>query len=401
MPLGPAFALCLTLSAAVFSASAAPSPFYELQERQWGVPAFFITLAVAVYAVAFLLALLTMGSLADHVGYRPVIAVSMAIQAASMLAFMVAPSIEWVIVARATQGFAMGASVGALGACVTLFTPGRATTTGTTLAVVSPQLGSALGSLTAGWAIQYLSQPAVVVYGCYAALFGVGAVAVAFLPGNRPNRIWQWSLHVPSVAVPPSAHAAFWRTAPVIFAGWMLGGLYLGLVPILVRDLLGAVNPLAGGVTVAAFSAISGFAGLAARHLAPRVAVIAGPSAMTAGALTVGVATLTGSFPLFLLATLFGAIGYGVSSVGAIRTIMAFVDPVDRSSVFSSTYVIGYIAFGAPIALAGLLAGVVSLASVTVWYSLVAAALAVFGLVMVQRLGRAVPERRPSHRRDH
>jgi len=391
IPPGLAFGLCLILITGVFAATAAPSPFYELQQRQWGFPAALMTVAVAIYAVTFLAALLTIGSLADYVGHRFVIGVAMLAQATSMLLFISASSIEWVILGRAAQGLGMGAVVGALGACITLFAPGKsAVKLGPTVAAVSPQAGSALGSLTAGWAIQSLYQPGPLVFGCYAILFAIGGLAAFFLPGERPRRARIWSSLRPSLTVPLAARSAFWRAVPVIFAGWMLGALYLSLVPLLVREMLGGASPLTGGITIAAFSAFGAVAGLAAGRLSARNAATWGGSVMLVGALTAVLATLVGSFPLFAAATVLGALGYGGSNVGAIRTIIPLVDPAHRSEVFSAIYVVGYVAFGLPVILAGLAADSLGVVTVTFWYSVGTAALTLFGTVMVARTGAVV-----------
>lgn len=64
------------------------------------LPAAVLTLAFDVYAVGFLAALLTLGSLSDHVGRRPVLIGALIIQLASIVMFLVAPDIGWVIAAR-------------------------------------------------------------------------------------------------------------------------------------------------------------------------------------------------------------------------------------------------------------------------------------------------------------
>jgi MFS family permease len=53
-----------------------------------------------VYAVAVLTALLTVGSLSDHVGRRPVLLTAVALQAATLIVFVTAGGVPELLVAR-------------------------------------------------------------------------------------------------------------------------------------------------------------------------------------------------------------------------------------------------------------------------------------------------------------
>ena len=61
-------------------------------------------------------ALLTVGSLSDYVGRRPVLLVAIAMQAVTMLLFTTAHSVPDLIAARVLQGLSAGGALGALGA---------------------------------------------------------------------------------------------------------------------------------------------------------------------------------------------------------------------------------------------------------------------------------------------
>ena len=65
-------------------------------------PQTLLTLAFAVFAVGFLVAVLILGSLSDRVGRRPVLIGALIVQLASNVMFLVAPDIGWVIGPRAS-----------------------------------------------------------------------------------------------------------------------------------------------------------------------------------------------------------------------------------------------------------------------------------------------------------
>lgn len=55
------------------AASSAPTPLYQVYQDNLHFSAAMLTVIFGVYAVSLLAALLTVGSLSDHVGRRPVI----------------------------------------------------------------------------------------------------------------------------------------------------------------------------------------------------------------------------------------------------------------------------------------------------------------------------------------
>src|ERR1700743_2230146 len=73
-PRAAAFWLLGTILVAFMFAAGAPSPLYVVYQARWDFSATTLTTVFAVYAVALLFALVTVGALSDHVGRRPVLA---------------------------------------------------------------------------------------------------------------------------------------------------------------------------------------------------------------------------------------------------------------------------------------------------------------------------------------
>ena len=105
-PLHPhrAFWLIAATYVMVLFASAAPSPLYPIYQELWGFSSLTLTLVFAVYVVTMLVSLLTVGSLSDHIGRRPVLAVALVLLIASMVLFVVAQDVGTLLAARALQG---------------------------------------------------------------------------------------------------------------------------------------------------------------------------------------------------------------------------------------------------------------------------------------------------------
>jgi MFS family permease len=84
-PLGVALYLQASIILAFLAASIAPTPLYALYQARWGFTPITITAVFGIYALAVLAALLTVGSLSDHVGRRPVLLAAILIQAAALV----------------------------------------------------------------------------------------------------------------------------------------------------------------------------------------------------------------------------------------------------------------------------------------------------------------------------
>src|SRR4051794_16611021 len=70
------FLLLASLVVSFLAGSSAPSPLYGLYQRAWGFSPITITIVFGVYAIAVLASLLTVGSLSDYIGRKPVLLVA-------------------------------------------------------------------------------------------------------------------------------------------------------------------------------------------------------------------------------------------------------------------------------------------------------------------------------------
>lgn len=341
---------------ALMAAAGAPSPLYVVYQQRWGFSATVLTFVFAVYALALLVALLTVGALSDHVGRRPVLLIALTAQAAAMVLFLIADGPHGLLLARAAQGLATGAATGAISAGLVDLQPPSAKNLGAVLNSAGTPSGVALGGVTSGLVLQYVPAPTTVVFAAFAGVFLLLAVAVAWLPETSPRRPGALASLLPRAAVPSEARGAFLRVAPAATAGWALVGLYLSLGPSLAREVLGIDSGLAGGLVVAALTGTGALVGTPLRGMAPRKLMIGGPTALAAGTLLVALA-LAGhpSTALFFAGTLVAGAGFGTGFLGAFGTLAA-VPTSRRAELFSSFYIISYLALSIPAVLAGILA---------------------------------------------
>src|SRR5579862_2765777 len=92
------------LIALLYCGSSVPSPLYRVYQSRWHFGDAMLTGVFSVYAVTVVVSLLLFGPLSDRCGRRTLTAVGLAIVTTSMLAFLLAPNVAWLFIARALQG---------------------------------------------------------------------------------------------------------------------------------------------------------------------------------------------------------------------------------------------------------------------------------------------------------
>src|SRR5712692_4592449 len=103
LPDALAFVLPASIILVFLAGSSAPTPLYTLYQAAGGFSPITTTIVFGVYALAVLAALLTVGSLSDYVGRRPVLLVAIVLQAVVMLVFATAGGVLHLLVARIVQ----------------------------------------------------------------------------------------------------------------------------------------------------------------------------------------------------------------------------------------------------------------------------------------------------------
>ncbi len=344
-----AFYLQCSIILFFLAGSSAPTPLYPVYQAAWGFTPITITIVFGIYAIAVLASLLTVGSLSDHLGRRPVLLATTLAQAAAMGMFATADGVGALIAARVVQGLATGAAAGAVGAGLVDLDRAR----GTLANSVAPLIGTGSGALLSGLFVQFLPAPTTLVYLVLAATFVVQASGVALMPETVTRRPGALASLRPSFRIPPAVRGPMLIAASALIATWSLIGFYASLGPALVRTLTGSPSRALGGVAVTVLAAGGVAAVLATRSRPPRTVIQLGTGALVVGIAITLVAMARLSTPTFFAgATLAGA-GFGMAFQGAIRSVVPLAEVHERAGVLSVLYVIAYLAMGGPAVLGG------------------------------------------------
>jgi predicted MFS family arabinose efflux permease len=366
------------------AASSASTPLYALYRAEWTFSPFLLTVAFAAYAIALLLTLLFVGRLSDRIGRRPVILGALLFEGASMLLFLNATDIGWLIGARLVLGVATGLATSALSAAIIDLSAQR----GGFINGVSPLFGMGVGALGGGLLAQYAPAPLHFIYALLLGLFALQFIRTWFSRETagalRPDA-WQ---PLPKIAVPPAARATLLLVSPVNIAAWALCGFYLSLMPSLLQQVTGITALGFSGLAVALLAFSGAAAVVVARHQSGYRALAGGTMAMIPGSLLILVGIISGSVALLLVGSVFAGAGLGAGFLGAIKSIVPLAEPHERAGLMAVFYIESYLANALPAMSAGLLVQVIGLKTTAQAMSLLVLCLSAIAAVTVRKIGR-------------
>ncbi|WP_287810939.1 MFS transporter [Pseudomonas sp.] len=359
------------------AASSAPTPLYHVYQEAWQFSPGMLTMVFGVYALSLLAALLTVGSLSDYIGRRPVLRVALLLNMLSMLAFIYARDVSWLLAARVVQGFATGMATSSLGAALLDNDRNK----GPLLNSLAPLLGMALGGLGSGLLVQYAPWPTGLVYAVLLGVLVVQAVLLVWLPESVSAQAGALASLRPRLSVPPQARAAVWRMLPVNTAVWMTGGFFLSLAPSLVRAATGSTSNLIGGALVATLTLSGAGAIYALRTVAAEKVLRLGTVLLAIGIGLVLLAANQQALTLFFVGAVIAGAGFGSGFLGSARSVLPLAHAHERAGLMSTFYVLSYLAFCAPAILAGFLVRSIGLVATSDGYGMLQIALCVVALV--------------------
>lgn len=315
-----------------------------------GLGADVVAALFAVYAAALVPGLLVGGPLSDRFGRRAVVLPFAVLSPVATLVLVLGPhSLVAVTAGRALGGLCSGTVFGAATAWVRDLSGGDAGSARRTALALS--LGFGAGPVAAAVAAQWTPDPLIDPYLPHLVL-GVAAAAWLWrVPGPAPET------RSSRARLPEALRSRrFWLAvapaAPVVF-----GSISVALI-VLPEET--GLSPLATGLlTALAFAGGIGVQSPARRLEArrPGAGVIAGLACSAAGAAACAGAVILGSAPLTALAALLLGLAYGLCLVSGLRQSEELAGPRDRGTVLSAYYVLAYLGFAMPYALAAVNGG--------------------------------------------
>jgi MFS family permease len=354
LPRAAAFWLVAGTTATLLAASSAPSPLYPVYQAEFGFSALTLTAIFAVYVLALLLSLLTVGRLSDFLGRRPVLAAALLVEAGAMAVFLDAHSVTALFAARIVQGLATGAAVGVVGAYLLDLQPTNGSRLGSLVNGAAATSGLGLGAIASGVLIQYGPQPTRLIFGIFTAAFIALALMTVVLPETVERAPGALAALRPQVFVPSRAAHAFLRAVPTMASTWMLGGLMFSIGGSLLATVFRQHNHAVVGLVIGAFAGSSAIASILLRNRSPQAMGRQGTVLLFFGTALLLAAVASSSLAIFIVAAVTAGLGFGPAYLGAFRTVSQLAAPHERAALISAIYVVSYLAFSIPALLAGL-----------------------------------------------
>lgn len=388
LPHPVAFAGVSVTLLAFFVAAGAPSPLLALREAEWRFPTWELGIAFSAYAFALLGTLLVVGSLSDHIGRRPVLLGSLAVEIVALAVFIGADSIGWLITARVVQGIATGGATAAFSAAVVELAPAGHKRMGAIITGVAPAGGLGLGALVSGALAHVSESTSAFLFGALA-LVMVGSVVVAALSAEtvtrRPGALA--SLR-PQLTVPTRARRTFAAAVPIFVATWMVPTLFIGLMPTILAGVFGIHDPLVTGAVSFAQPTAAAIAGALTASRRARTMLVLGALAVAVGAIVIILGIALALLPVLIIGGVVGGAGFGAAFSAALRELTPLAEAHERAGLFAAVYLVSYLAFGVPAVIATALVTPLGLLPVALGFGaviLLAAGIGIGAQVRVRR----------------
>jgi MFS family permease len=382
LPRSPAFWLVAATTATLTAASSAPSPLYPVYQAEFWFSTITLTMIFAVYVLALLMSLLTVGRLSDYIGRRVTLAGALVVEGGAMALFLGADGVGWLVGARIVQGFATGAALGVLGAYLLDLQPGDGSRLGSLVNSVAPTFGLGLGAVATGLLVQYAPHPTRLIFAILTALFVALALTTVMLPETVERMPGALAALRPRVAVPARARRAFVSAVPTMVATWALGGLILSVGGSLLGTVFGQTNHGVVGIVIGLLPLAAAAAAVLVRDLLPSTMARVGDAVLAVGTALFLLALWSSSMALFVVASIVAGAGFGSAFLGALRSVSQLAEPHERAALLSAVYVVSYVAFSVPALAAGVLTTHIGLRTTALGYGGFVAVVAVGALVL-------------------
>jgi MFS family permease len=365
------FVIAAAAGAATLTAASAPSPLYPVYQHLWGFSAFTLTIIFAVYVAALLAALLTVGSLSDRIGRRPVASGALVILALGMVLFAIAGDSSGLMAARIVQGFAVGAATGTITAMI--LDSGPTPRFGSIVSSAVPSLGIAIGAVLAGALVEFAPLPRQLVFWMLTVVYVVLAALVWLIPERaRPestSRESLWRSLLPSAGLPQATRPVFFALVPSIVATWALAGLYLSLGSSVIGTVLNVHSHFVVGIVLGVFF-VAGMSGtVVSAVLPPQLREGFGYGTLTLGVVVTIAAMLISALPIYVVGSGIAGLGFGAAFRFAVHTLGEASPEDQRGQVFATMYIVSYVAFSVPALVGGLAVGLLGLEPTVVAYA--------------------------------
>jgi MFS family permease len=374
-----------------------PTPLYVIYQQELGFAPSMITVVFAVYAAGVLAALLLFGRASDQWGRRRVLLAGLGCAALAAVTFLLAQGLALLFVGRVLSGLSAGIFTGtATAALVDLAGEGQGRRA-TLVAAAFNMGGLGLGPLVAGLLAQFAPMPLRLPFWVALGLVLLAAGAVWAVPetGSIPAHP---HLRISRPDLPPEVRPVFVRAATAGFAGFAVLGVFTGVAPSFLLDVLHEGNHVLSGAVVFTVFAASTLGQIVLVPRLGRRALAAGCMGLIIGLGLLASGLATTSLVLVIAAAVVAGLGQGLTLRGGLEAVNSRAPAERRAGVASSFFMVLYVAIAGPVIGEGVAADHIGLQPAGIAFSIAVSAVAAIALAMLvprrARSGAPLPSRR-------
>ncbi|MEU2774329.1 MFS transporter [Streptomyces sp. NPDC007162] len=344
LPHGAGFWIIALAFSTELAFCAVPTPLYAIYQQRDGFPTIILTIIFGAYAVGVMLSLYLAGHVSDWLGRRRVILGSLLVNLLAAILFLVRDDVAGLIVAR----FISGLGIGILTATATAHlselaaaahhVKGRVALVSTFANLGGIGVGPLIGGLIATWS----TRPLIVPYAAFAILLLVEGIMVAFVPETVERRAQRPAYRPQRVAVPTAGRGAFWAAGAAAFGAFSVFGTFMGLSSTFLVGLLGLHSHLLAGLSPFVVFMAAALAQILTVRLAMRPQIGLAVALAALGLVSIGVAAVVASLPLFLIGGGVAGAGIGILFRAALGTVAAVADAERRGEALAGVFLIAY-----------------------------------------------------------
>jgi MFS family permease len=321
-----------------------PTPLYPEYQQRFGFSTGVLTVIFAVAAAGVLPSLLLIGPLSDRLGRRPILLFALAMVVLSTVCFLLADSLDWLLVARFIAGVGIGALAGTAGAALAELAPNGDHARAALVSSATTVTGQAVGPLLAGILTAYAPLPLRLVFWVDLGLIALAVAGVLIAPETVDrSAARRTARRGPRVGVPPAARSAFLLASLAALAAFGVLGLISALGPTLIVRLLHVHNRAVGGLVVFGLLGTSALVQILGRGLPVRITLFSGCGAIALGMGLVVLAQPADSLVVFATGIVIAGAGQGLTYLSGQQLIDSVATPELRGQIFSTYFIVLYL----------------------------------------------------------
>jgi MFS family permease len=339
--------------AIVASVPTAPSALYGTYEKVDGFPTAMVAVVFAIGIVGVLVGMFVLGHLSDVVGRKWMLLIALGVQFIALIVFLVSPSLPVLLVARVLSGLGAGIAIPTATAYILDLLDDHRDQKGprraAVLATAANLAGFAAGPILCGFLAEFAPAPLATTYIVLMVALVVIAIPVWRLPETVTTRPVTAAEFRPRFRLPAEDRGAIVAASFSAFAGFAVIGLFGALAPVILREVFGQSDRLAGAALVGTVFAAAALTQVLLFSAGPVLQPVLGSVGSVVGLGLVTFGVLAHVEPVFVAG---GALAGGGAGL-LIRAGVGVVARKDAEAV-AAFFLLAYSGFAIPVILAGL-----------------------------------------------